>query len=146
MILVLNWFFFSCRSGKDQLAMLLFTQAVFFYIAVCAAGSYRSDNQCFLCPLGQYQPRRGQTQCLQCGPGQTTVLEGSRRAADCVEGNVDECQTNVAQCGPNTICIDTPKSYECKCAEGSTLQKNGNCTGKSRIYICIFLWWLPVCM
>ncbi|XP_022316517.2 uncharacterized protein LOC111120118 isoform X1 [Crassostrea virginica] len=97
-------------------------------IAVCAAGSYRSDNQCFLCPLGQYQPRRGQTQCLQCGPGQTTVLEGSRRAADCVEGNVDECQTNVAQCGPNTICIDTPKSYECKCAEGSTLQKNGNCT------------------
>ena len=112
----------------------------FIFIAVCAAGSYRSDNQCFLCPLGQYQPRRGQTRCLQCGLGQTTVLEGSRRAADCVEGNVDECQTNVAQCGPNTICKDTPKSYECKCAEGSTLQKNGNCTGKIRIYIRILLW------
>lgn len=98
-------------------------------VAVCPAGSFSSKNQCTLCPLGQYQPARGQSRCLRCPNGRTTLLEGSRRPSECVVGNVNECQTSVAECGPNEVCRDTPEYYRCDCKEGFTRQEGGNCTG-----------------
>lgn len=100
-----------------------------FLVAVCPAGSFSSKNQCSLCPLGRYQPARGQSRCLRCPSGQTTLLEGSRRPSDCVEGNVNECQTSITECGPNEDCQDTPEYYSCDCKEGFTRQDSGNCTG-----------------
>uniref|UniRef100_K1RC33 Fibropellin-1 n=1 Tax=Magallana gigas TaxID=29159 RepID=K1RC33_MAGGI len=97
-------------------------------ITVCPAGSFSSKNQCTLCPLGQYQPARGQSRCLRCPTGRTTLLEGSRRPSECVVGNVNECQTSVAECGPNEVCRDTPEYYRCDCKEGFTRQEGGNCT------------------
>lgn len=98
-------------------------------VAVCPAGSFSSKNQCTQCPLGQYQPARGQSRCLRCPTGRTTLLEGSRRPSECVVGNVNECQTSVAECGPNEVCRDTSEYYRCDCKEGFTRQEGGNCTG-----------------
>uniref|UniRef100_A0A8W8MLW5 Uncharacterized protein n=1 Tax=Magallana gigas TaxID=29159 RepID=A0A8W8MLW5_MAGGI len=101
-------------------------------ITVCPAGSFSSKNQCTLCPLGQYQPARGQSRCLRCPTGRTTLLEGSRRPSECVVGNVNECQTSVAECGPNEVCRDTSEYYRCDCKEGFTRQEGGNCTENNR--------------
>ncbi|XP_061181064.1 uncharacterized protein LOC133189681 [Saccostrea echinata] len=95
-------------------------------IIVCPAGSYTSNNNCVPCPLGQYQPARGQVQCLKCAQGQTTLLKGSRSPSDCVKGNVNECDTDVAECAAYEDCVDTPDYYQCVCKQGYE-SVNGTC-------------------
>jgi hypothetical protein len=117
--------------------MCWLVKVIHFFVVVCAEGSYTSNNRCLPCLLGQYQPARGQNKCLSCPRGQTTLLEGSRSVSDCIEGNVDECKTNVHTCGKNEECRDTPMFYECVCKEGY-VPHNGTCTCKCRQSIRIY--------
>lgn len=55
-------------------------------VVVCEAGEKRigSNNTCMKCPLGYYQPERGQSDCIQCLTDQTTEQEGRINQADCI--------------------------------------------------------------
>ena len=53
---------------------------------ICNAGQYRNvtDNECYDCPIGQYQPDSLQTECLPCDRNLTTRQEGSNNVSQCV--------------------------------------------------------------
>lgn len=36
------------------------------------------------CPLGYYQPKRGESVCIECGDGQTTEQVGTDTKAGCI--------------------------------------------------------------
>eukprot|EP00105_Crassostrea_gigas_P044581 XP_019928729.1 PREDICTED: signal peptide, CUB and EGF-like domain-containing protein 1 [Crassostrea gigas] len=55
-------------------------------IVVCDAGEKRisSNNTCMKCPLGYYQPKRGENDCIKCGDGQTTEQVGTDTMTGCI--------------------------------------------------------------
>ncbi|KAK7111927.1 uncharacterized protein [Littorina saxatilis] len=55
-------------------------------IRMCHAGSYRNetDNECYACPMGEYQPDSLQTACLTCPRNLTTEQESSDNMTQCV--------------------------------------------------------------
>lgn len=54
-------------------------------IRICRAGNYRNetDNLCYKCPIGQYQPIDLQSKCEVCPVNKTTRTEGRVNATDC---------------------------------------------------------------
>lgn len=57
-----------------------------YFVVVCDAGEKRisSNNTCMKCPLGYYQPKRGENDCIKCGDGQTTEQVGTDTMTDCI--------------------------------------------------------------
>ena len=53
---------------------------------VCEAGEKRmaSSNTCEKCPIGEYQPMRGQSSCMPCVSGNTTEAVGTDVMTKCV--------------------------------------------------------------
>ena len=43
--------------------------------------------------------------------------------------DVDECQSSQFSCPPNTDCINSDGSYECRCKQGF-VKKGSRCVGK----------------
>ena len=60
--------------------------AALIVTGICNAGQYRNvtDNECYDCPIGQYQPDSLQTECLPCDRNLTTQQEGSNNVSQCV--------------------------------------------------------------
>nr|XP_034312620.1 uncharacterized protein LOC105346442 isoform X2 [Crassostrea gigas] len=55
-------------------------------IVFCNAGEKRisSNNTCMKCPLGYYQPNRGESVCIECGDGKTTEQVGTYSKTGCI--------------------------------------------------------------
>ncbi|XP_046553547.1 LOW QUALITY PROTEIN: uncharacterized protein LOC124262974 [Haliotis rubra] len=55
-------------------------------IRICTAGNYRNatDNTCYPCPVGQYQPQDLQDQCLSCNSSYSTSGTGTVNATGCI--------------------------------------------------------------
>ncbi|CAH1794302.1 unnamed protein product [Owenia fusiformis] len=72
-------------------------------IADCGPGLYRNvtENRCYSCPLGEYQPMKWQTSCMSCDSGYTTRSSGA---------------TLITQC-------------EFTCPDGEEVVANGTCRG-----------------
>ncbi|XP_046553559.1 signal peptide, CUB and EGF-like domain-containing protein 1 isoform X2 [Haliotis rubra] len=53
---------------------------------ICTAGNYRNatDNTCYPCPVGQYQPQDLQDQCLSCNSSYSTSGTGTVNATGCI--------------------------------------------------------------
>ena len=60
--------------------------AALIVTGICNAGQYRNvtDNECYDCPIGQYQPDSLQMECLPCDRNLTTRQEGSNNVNQCV--------------------------------------------------------------
>lgn len=66
---------------KSQQSLLLF-----FFLSItvpCSIGSYYSEEECKLCPLGSYQDTSSQTYCIACPSRTTTEGTGSIAETDC---------------------------------------------------------------
>lgn len=57
-----------------------------FFVVFCNAGEKRisSNNTCMKCPLGYYQPNRGESVCIECGDGKTTEQVGTYSKTGCI--------------------------------------------------------------
>lgn len=55
-------------------------------VVFCNAGEKRisSNNTCMKCPLGYYQPERGESKCIECDDGQTTEQVGTDTMTGCI--------------------------------------------------------------
>lgn len=55
-------------------------------VVFCNAGEKRisSKNTCMKCPLGYYQPNRGEDDCIKCGDSQTTEQVGTYSKTGCI--------------------------------------------------------------
>ena len=96
-----------------------------------------SNNQCILCPSGQYQPRSGQTSCIVCPEGTfRTEQEGSWKSDQCLgcgvgtyllETNGTECQS----CPTGWITLGD-KSTECTVCEAGKYALSTKCVDCER--------------
>ena len=55
------------------------------FTAACSPGNYLnvSDNRCYVCDYGSYQPDKWQIQCLTCDVNFTTETTASTNRSDC---------------------------------------------------------------
>ena len=64
---------------------------IFLLAADCPVGSHSSQNRtCILCPLGTYQPSRGQLTCISCGHNLTTTSNGTVDKMQCISKFVEQ--------------------------------------------------------
>lgn len=57
-----------------------------YFVVVCDTGEKRMshNNTCMKCPLGYYQPERGESVCIECGDDQTTEQVGTDTKTGCI--------------------------------------------------------------
>ncbi|XP_041371080.1 sushi, von Willebrand factor type A, EGF and pentraxin domain-containing protein 1-like [Gigantopelta aegis] len=71
----------QCQTG--------FTHAKKYHgrCVACGVGTFHKKNQdlCMPCPKGTYQPAEGQTSCLACPPGTSTLGNGTKIIARCMD-------------------------------------------------------------
>ncbi|XP_071787753.1 sushi, von Willebrand factor type A, EGF and pentraxin domain-containing protein 1-like [Asterias amurensis] len=89
----------------------------------CPFGTYSSTgfSPCKPCPMGTYQPSFTQTLCIECPEGLYTHSQGAHDMAYCQV--INECEddtSNEGLCGPDGLCLDLPKGYQCICKLGFT--------------------------
>ncbi|GFN78320.1 fibropellin-1 [Plakobranchus ocellatus] len=94
---------------------------------ICIPGFFWDQNKksCNPCPIGTYQPLKGQKECKLCGESFTTRKEGSDKVELCIARLVDECALKIDRCGNGSFCKDTEEAYICICKFGHT--KSGEC-------------------
>ncbi|XP_060604924.1 sushi, von Willebrand factor type A, EGF and pentraxin domain-containing protein 1-like [Ruditapes philippinarum] len=72
-----------CENGYSTLATG--TKDISKCLKLCSPGYFSSTTmeQCSACPVGTYQPEKGQSYCLSCPAGKTTSKTNSTSADDC---------------------------------------------------------------
>ena len=88
-------------------------------IPICAPGSALSavDNECRLCPVGQYQPRSQETTCYNCPPNTSTRGPGAVNETECT----NPCKQNGREmCDRNARCMFLQRENQprCECKYG----------------------------